>query len=90
MSTGLVEVEGLVCFCEVESYAEGSPKPDRSQLRSHTNCVHQPSIMMRGNKQKCIPEWSLPGSTRTMSDAIASGHLVTNGLQDSAGPAEEP
>ena len=80
VDTDLVEVEGLACFSEVESYAEGSPKPGRSQLRSQNNCVHQPSIVMRGNKQKSILGWSSYGSIRTVSDAIAPGHLVTNRL----------
>ena len=60
MGTGLVEAEGLACFSEVESYTEGSLKPDRSQLRSQINKI---SIMMRGNKQKSIPDQSSPRST---------------------------
>ena len=77
-------------FSEVESYAEGSLKPNKSQLRSQINCLHQPSVMMRGNKQKSIPDQSLSGSTWTMSDAIAPGCLLTNDLQGLADPAGEP
>ena len=44
MDSGLAEVEGLVIFSEVESYAsdsvEGPPKLNKCQLRSQTNGVH--------------------------------------------------
>ena len=46
--------------------------------------------MMRGNKQKSTLDLSSLRSTRTVSDAIASGHLVTNGLQGSAESVKEP
>ena len=44
---------------------------------------------MRGNKQKSTPDQLLPGPTRTTSDAIACGHLATDGLQGSADLVEK-
>lgn len=84
---GLWSSESFVILklSEVESYAGGNvfyqkehpykPGPGgRSRLSVSTN----PFNMLRKHQKNPIPDWSLPGSTRTMSDMRVPGHLSTS------------
>lgn len=64
---------GFACSEEDDNYARGSVIMDRSHRRSQMKSIPLINNMVNYNFQKPIPNWSSPGSTRSMLNVGVPG-----------------